>query len=122
MLDKTITNALIALRKQIIRDSLDGLVHVDALLVSRGIDPAKVRVGPRRKPDRARQGLMRLMMLEVLRDGPKTARDVAAEIAARRPEITPAAAVQRTAQALDKVRVAGLVRREGPLWRLATTV
>jgi hypothetical protein len=48
MLDKTITNALIALRKQIIRESLDGLPHVDALLAARGVDPAQIRIGGNR--------------------------------------------------------------------------
>lgn len=119
MQDKTITNALIALRKQIIRDGFDGLAHVDALLAVRGVDPAKLRVGAKRKPDHARQGLMRLMVLEALRDGLKTARDVAAQIASRRPEITPEATHKRTAQALDKLRVAGLVKRDGRLWVLA---
>ena len=37
MLDKTITNALIALRRQIIRGNLDRLDHVNALLAARGI-------------------------------------------------------------------------------------
>jgi hypothetical protein len=119
MQNKTITNALIALRKQIIRENLDGLAHVDALLLARGIDPAKVRIGPKRKPDQARQGMMRLMVLEALRDGPKTLHALAAVIAARRPEIALEAAVKRTAQALDKVQRAGLVTHEGKLWGLA---
>ncbi|NJM81883.1 MAG: hypothetical protein HC844_04705 [Tabrizicola sp.] len=119
MQDKTITNALIILRKQIIRGKLDGPAHVYALLAARGIDPAKVRVGPKRKPDQARQGMMRLMVLEALRDGPRTAREVAAQIASWRPEIPPEATHKRTTQAMDRLRVAGLVKREGRLWGLA---
>lgn len=119
MLDKTITNALIALRAQIIRDHLDGLAHVDALLLARGIDPAKLRVGTKRKPDCARQGFMRLMVMEALRGGPKRHSEVAAMILPRRPEITSQAAYKRTGQALAKMRLGGLVKREGRLWGLA---
>ena len=119
MQDRTITNALLALRKQIIRGNLDGLDHINALLAARGINPATLRVGPKRRPDQARQGIMRLMVQEALHDGPRTARDIAARIAARRPEITPEATHKRTAQALDRMRVAGLVKREGRLWGLA---
>ena len=46
MIDKTITNALIELRKQIIRGRLDILAHVDALLMARGVDPAMQHCGP----------------------------------------------------------------------------
>lgn len=117
MQDKTITNSLLALRKQIITRNLDGLSHVNALLVARGIDPAKVRAAAKRKPDFSRKGIMRLMVVEAMRGAPKTAR----EIAARRPEITPEAARKRTAQALDKMRLAGLVKRKGRLWGLVKT-
>ncbi len=119
MQDKTITNALLALRAQIIRGNLDGLDHVDGLLVARGIDPAKLRVEAKRKPDRARQGIMRLMVLEALRSGPKRYAEISAPAAGMRPEITPQATHKRTAQALDKMQQAGLVKREGWLWGLA---
>lgn len=119
MLDKTITNALIALRKKIIRNSLDGLVHVDALLVARGIDPAKQRIGPKRKPDQARQGLMRLMVIEALQGGPKRYAEISALVAMKRPEIGHDATHKRTGHALDRMQKAGLVKRDGRLWGLA---
>jgi hypothetical protein len=56
MQDKTATNALTAPRKQIIRQSPGGLAHVDALLVARGVNQTKLRVGKKRKPDFARKG------------------------------------------------------------------
>lgn len=40
MLDKPIDSALLNLRRHIIRGNPDGLDHVEALLVHRGIDPA----------------------------------------------------------------------------------
>lgn len=118
MQDRTITNALLTVRAQIIRGNLDGLDHVNALLVARGVDPSKLQMGRKRKPDQARQGIMRLMVLDALSDGPKRADVIALQIAALRPEITPQAAHKRTAQALSKMRTAGLVDRDGRLWRL----
>jgi hypothetical protein len=118
MQDRTITNALVALRKNIIRENLDGLDHVDALLLARGIDPAKVRVGPKRKPDFSRKGIMRLLVREALQDGPKRHPEVAALILPRRPELTPQDCYKRTGQALDRMQQAGMVRREGRLWGL----
>jgi len=54
MQDKSINGALLALRKQIIRGDLDGLAHVEALLVLRGADlPA---VLPAKRQDAAAAG------------------------------------------------------------------
>ena len=119
MLDKTITNALKALRRQIIRENLDGLAHVDALLLARGISPAKVQIRAKRKPDFSRKGIMRLMEVDALQDGPKRHPEVAASILPRRPELTPQACYKRTGQALDRLQKAGMVKREGRLWGLA---
>ena len=119
MLDKTITSALLALRAQIIRERREGLVHVEALLIARGIDPARHIVRAKRKPDVAGRGIMRLMVLDALRDGPKGLSDVAASVATRRHEISPEAIHKRTALVLSKMKVAGVVGREGHVWRLA---
>jgi hypothetical protein len=118
MQDKTITNVLLALRTQIIRGRLDRLAHVDALLVARGIDPAKLRVRAKRKPDFSRKGIMRLIVAEALQEGLKRHPEVAALVAPGRPEIGPQAVYKRTGQALDKMQKAGLVKREGRLWYL----
>ena len=119
MLDKTITSALLALRAQIIRERREGLVHVEALLIARGIDPARHIVRAKRKPDVAGRGIMRLMVLDALRDGPKGLADVTASVTARRQDISPDAAHKRTALVLSKMKVAGVVGREGHVWRLA---
>lgn len=114
MQDRTIDNALLALRKQIIRDSLDGLDHVEALLQMRGVDAP--RVMPPKRKDVAKRGHMTALVLEALRIGPKTAEVVTAYVAPRRPELTPEAAKKRTSQALTKLKMRGLVRREGRVW------
>jgi len=114
MQDKTINNALLALRKQIIREGGNGLGHVEALLQMRGADIP--RVLPLKRKDVAGRGLMARLVLEALRDGPQTAEVVTAYVAPRRPELSQEAAKKRTALALTKMKKRGLVRREGRVW------
>jgi hypothetical protein len=54
MQDKTISNALLALRKQIIRGDSDGLAQVETLLRMRSVDMP--RVLPAKRSDVARKG------------------------------------------------------------------
>ena len=119
MLDKTIDSALLALRKQVIRGDGNGLCHVEALLWQRGINPDSHIVRAKRKADAAYKGLMRVIVLDALRDGPKTLRELAQIVAARRPEIGPEAAYQRTGQVLARMKLAGLVARDRRVWGLA---
>jgi len=116
MQDKSIDGALLALRKQIIRGDLDGLEHVEALLRLRGVDMP--RVMPAKRKDVARKGLMTLLILDILRDGPKTLLEVAARVAEKRPESADRA-YSRTAQALSKMKAKGLVWHEGRVWKLS---
>lgn len=106
---------LLALRKQIIRTNLDGLEHVEALLRSRGVDMPRVK--PARRKDVARKGLMTLLVLDILRDGPKPLREVAARVAEARPESSDRA-YHRTAHTLSNMRAKGLVGNEGRVWEL----
>ena len=116
MQDKSINGALLALRKQIIRGDLDGLAHVEALLVLRGADlPA---VLPAKRQDAARRGHMAVMVLDALRSGANTQATVAAYVSAKRPELTPEAAYKRASLALAKLQRKGMVRREGRVWGL----
>ena len=118
MLDKTINSALLTLRAQIIRGDGKGQDHVEAMLRSRGIDPQTCIVRAKRKADAARKGLMRVIVLDALRGGPKTLRELAQIVAARRPEIGQEAAYQRTGQVLARMKRAVSVVREGRLWAL----
>jgi len=88
-------------------------------LVQRGIDPSAQLVRAKRRPDAARRGMMRVVVLDALRDGPKCYAEIVAQVAAKRPEITPGAAYQRAGQALAKLKMCGTVARDGKLWRLA---
>jgi len=120
MLDKSIDGALLALRKGLIRGGGEGLEHVKALLALRRV--AMPRVLPAKPADTARRNVMRRLVLAALRDGPKGLRELVAYVSARRPELAPAAAYRRTEQAIQKLRMAGLVVREERMrrgvWRL----
>lgn len=116
MQDKTIDNALLTLRRQIIRSGGKGLDHVEALLSARDVDMP--RVLPAKRQDVARKGHMSALVLEALRGGPRTAAEVTAYVAPRRPELSPDAAHKRTALALTKLRARGMVRREGRVWSI----
>jgi hypothetical protein len=117
MQDKSINGALLALRKRIIRGDLDGLAHVQALLVLRGEDMPAVL--PAKRPDAARRGHMALIVLSALRSGANTQATVAGYVSTKRPELTPEAAYKRASMCLAKLQRKGLVRREGRVWRLA---
>ncbi|MBB93077.1 MAG: hypothetical protein CML68_00510 [Rhodobacteraceae bacterium] len=116
MQDKSIDGALLALRKQTIREGRDGLDHVEALLRLRGVDMPEVR--SKRAPDAARRGEAQRIVLAGLRDGPKTLREIAAAMANQR-QIGLDAALQRSGQALNKLRKVGVVRFDERGWVLA---
>jgi len=116
MLDKSIDGALLALRKQIIRGNGEGLAHVEALCRMRGVDMPAVL--PAKRADAARKGMMRLIILDGIRQGCTSQRALAAYVANQRPELSPCAAYVRTTQALQKMRRAGIVAREGRIWEV----
>jgi glycerol-3-phosphate dehydrogenase len=116
MLDKTITSALLNLRAQIIRGKLDGLEHVEALLVARGVDPAALHVPQQiaQRRDTSR------LALNALRDGPKRAKEVAQHVMAATgmPERQAKAIMY---QAVYNLHRRGLVVKNGRVWGLAPT-
>lgn len=122
MLDKTITSALLALRKRIIQEHQASLAHVNALLLAQGVDPDGQIVRPKRRPDVAGQGMMRLMLIGALKSGPQGQRDLAALVASKRTEIAPEAAYKRTGLALGRMRRAGIVSHDGSAWSLSAGI
>ncbi|EAQ24330.1 hypothetical protein ROS217_08770 [Roseovarius sp. 217] len=111
MLDKTVTNALLHLRAQMIRDSLDGLEHVEALLVMRGVDLSAHAV-PRKIAQRRDTSIL---AMDALRSGPKTGKEVSL-YAASVTDMTYEEARGRMYQALHNLRRKGWVERNGALW------
>ena len=98
---------LYRIRAQIVRDGLEGLEHVDALLRLRGCDPEAVHV-PRKTKRTFKRGELRRAMLAALRDGPKRLGDI--DVGADGGSLS---------CALWRARKAGLVVKEGGMWRLA---
>lgn len=119
MLSKTITSALLNLRVQIIRDGLGGLDHVEALLVARGVDPARHRVGHKKPADSCRQGEVRLIIIDAVRDGPKRPCDIGAAFMARKTHIARDRAMTKVYRAIYKMRDQGVVAGCDGMWRLA---
>jgi hypothetical protein len=117
MQDKTINNALLALRKQMIRGDGDGLAHVEALLVQRGVDMP--RVMPAKRNDVARRMHMRSLVLQALEGGPARLADVVAYVHPKYQDVPIERTSKRVSNALWKAKLAGLVGREGRLWRLS---
>ena len=117
MLDKTIDSALINLRKQIIRGDLDGLEHVNALLVTRGVYPGILPPSYRRFTQ-SKRGDTKRAIIAALTDGPKRPSDVARHMCQQMPSLSYQAASARVHQALARMAASGLVKREGRLWGL----
>lgn len=117
MQDATIDNALLALRKQIILGGGEGRDHVQALLQMRGVRLPRV-LGPK-AADAMRKGHMAYMILEALRQRPMTRKELVVRLADKRHDVSQEKLYWRTAYALNKLRVKGLVMRDGRVWRLA---
>ena len=116
MLDKTITSALLTLRAKIIRGKLDGLDHVEALLLARGAGLPPV---PRKQPDdRFRRSGLRLLIMDGLRCGPVRSAVLIDAVMQKQADMSRIDATHRVHNALWKMKVASLVARDGGVWRL----
>jgi len=118
MLDKTITSALCALRKQMIRAGHD-LAHVDALLRQRGVDPATVRAAKPLPADSCRHGEIKVAIIAALRNGPLSAGQVVLAFHTQRPDLPFLTARKRVYRAGEHLIDRGQVVRDGGRWRLA---
>jgi len=109
MQDKTINNALLALRRE------GGEVQelAEKLLAMRGVNHL-----PRIIRNPAKRGEMRRMVLDTLKDSPKTRREVVEHLIPLRPDVPLEKLYWRIDTTLSKLRMAGLVRREGRVWQL----
>ena len=115
--DQSITNALLCLRAEIVREGKPGLEHVNALLALRGALPnAPV---PRKTDRRFKRGKLAAMIASELRSGALTGREIAERVAARHGRLTAGEAYERVYGCLARMRRAGLAVCEDGLWRLA---
>lgn len=108
--DETIISALVYLRDITIRDELDGLEHVDALLRLRGHDPES-QPTPRKTPKNFKRGELRRAVLDKLRTGPKTGRQMAELVHADYPALSYKQVYKRVFICLWTLNSKGRVRR-----------
>ncbi|MEQ8292850.1 MAG: hypothetical protein RIA08_11650 [Roseovarius sp.] len=110
MQDRTINNALLALRRQ---GGSQGKL-ADVLLELRGVDPPRYY-----QNEPAKRGQTARFVLDALKDGPKTCPQIADMLALDRPDLVRKLLLHRVYNALCRLEVKGRVRREGQVWKLA---
>ena len=105
MQDRSIDNALLALRKQ---GGQQGKL-AEVLLEMRGID-----VSMRYQERPAKRGETARFVLSMLKSGPKTCPEITDAL--DRPDIRRSQKLQRVYMALVRLEAKGMVRREGRVW------
>ena len=114
MQDRTIDNALLALRKQIVLADGKGQEQVEALLAMRGVPLPGVR---RRGRPPGRWGQISRLVLTALSDGPMTLQQLTDYVDQRMPLITREDAYKRVATQLSVMKAQGLVRHGRKMWK-----
>jgi len=112
MQDRSIDNALLALRRGIIRENGGGLEHVEALLRLRGLPIPK----PCAYRDPFPSGELKRAILAALADGPKSGSDLCRHVMALREGMAYRDASKCVSNALRRLKAKGLVRRERRMW------
>lgn len=108
---ETIINILQHVRAEIVRDELDGLEHVDALLWLYGVDPEARPIAQKRPRVYRRMGL-RKAVRRSLAGGPKTTRAIALDLLREKNSITYEQAYERAYACCYKLMLAGDVVKE----------
>ncbi len=116
--DESLVSALHFLRCRIIRDGLNGQEHTDALLRQLDVDPETLPL-PQKRPKAFRKGERRRAVLDALRDGPKTGAEVTRFVMEQSPGLTYPQVYKRVYACLNALKVKGVVRRDGRVWRVA---
>ncbi len=122
MLPRTKINVLLQIRADIIRDGLEGLEHVNALLVLRGVDPASQHVRRKAPLDRFRQCEVRRFIKTTLGDGPMRRGELATILGKVQPHLSEHATKIRCNNALQRLQRDGFVARGKCLWWLTPPV
>ncbi|WP_297773505.1 hypothetical protein [uncultured Roseovarius sp.] len=81
--DEMINSSLHYLRARTIREGLDGLEHIEAIMRMRGLDLEAMHV-PRKNKRRFRNGESRAAVMGVMREGPHTTREIADRLECQR--------------------------------------
>jgi hypothetical protein len=113
--EETLVSALHFMRCQVVRDSAEGLDHIDALLRLRGVDPDSLPM-PEKRPKHFARGKLRIAIMDALRGGPMTGADLARKIQGNGLEY--AAAYRRVYQCLNRLLVTGIVSKDCGKWQM----
>ena len=116
--EETIVSVLHYLRQVAVRDGLDTLPHVDALLAARGVEPEALEV-PRKTPKAFRKGELRRLVLEALRDGPQTGAEIARKVQGRKPPLSRKQVYKRVYICLNTLKRRGVLHHHRRRWMLA---
>lgn len=115
--DDLINASLYYLRARTIRDKLDGLEHIEALMHIRGLDPAAIHV-PRKNKRQFRNGEFRKLVLDAIKDGCDTPQAIVDNIGDDLAHLRPKDRSRQVKRCLETLEGRGVVRREGRAWRL----
>ena len=117
MTERTLLHALEQVRRECIYGA-DGLEHVEALLKLRGVDPDHLYVPRKMSPDRFKNRVLKRHVVSALNEGPKTSRQIGESVHCAYPHVSVEGCVLRTRRSLYRLKLQGVVGREGILWRL----
>jgi hypothetical protein len=113
MTDETITRALVALRRNTVREGRPGLKHVEALLKLQGEPLAPV---PRANNVQFGRNKLRLAILKALRDGPLRTGQIADRVCEMHGVERTLRRYEGVALALRRMRDRGELGHERPVW------
>ncbi|MCC5956274.1 MAG: hypothetical protein JJU07_09230 [Natronohydrobacter sp.] len=114
---QTVIDTLHFVRQEMVREERDGLEHVDHLLRMYGAEPMALNM-PRKTPKFFARGELRRLVLEALRDGPRTGRQIADYVQAARPDLPDGHAYKRIYVCIWGLRKRSLIESAGRLWWL----
>lgn len=115
---QTVIDTLHFVRQEMVRDEREGVGHVDYLLRMYGAEPLTLNI-PRKTPKLFAKGELRKLVLEALRSGPKTGRQIADYVEAARPGLPDGHAYKRVYICLWELKKRKMVRNSQGSWQLA---
>ena len=98
---------------EIMRDSMEGLEHVEALLRIRGVEIKHV---PRKVPKHFRRGELTTSILRILRTGPRTGPEIVGEIASNKDGLSYRQAYICVYSALCRLKSKGMLVLNDEMW------
>lgn len=114
---QTVIDTLHFVRQEMVREDRDGLEHVDHLLRVYGAEPLALNM-PRKTAKLFRKGELRKLVLEALRSGPRTGRQIADHVEAVWQDLPAGSAYKRVYVCLWGLKERGVVRNGSGVWQI----